>query len=159
MREIFQIIIFFLIRGVIVPSFEDFGNFFFRDAVGVCKFLFPVIMLVGSIFGLLGTFIYKAYGRAADTRTLIIYGTISVCIGSYSNYVLVRRWNLEIDISDYVFIFFTDSVFVITQTVLFSIPPMELFAKITPKRVEGITLVTLMITLIRSSNSAVWSNT
>ena len=143
MREIFQIILFFLIRGVLVPSFEDFSYFFLLDVVGVSKLLFSVIMLVGSIFGLIGTFIYKAYGRAADTRTLIIYGTISVCIGSLLNYVLVRRWNLEIGISDYVFIFFTDSVVVITQTVLFSIPLMALFAKITPKRIEGTTYATL----------------
>ena len=143
MREIFQIILFFLIRGVLVPSFEDFSYFFLLDVVGVSKLLFSVIMLVGSIFGLIGTFIYKAYGRAADTRTLIIYGTLSVCIGSFLNYVLVRRWNLEIGISDYVFIFFTDSVVVITQTVLFSIPLMALFAKITPKRIEGTTYATL----------------
>ena len=143
MREIFQIIIFFLVRGVIVPTFEDFSYFFLLDVIGVSKLLFSVIMLVGSICGLIGTFIYKAYGRAADTRTLIIYGTLSVVVGAFLNYVLVRRWNIEMGISDYVFIFFTDSVVVITQTVLFQIPLMALFAKITPKRIEGTTYATL----------------
>lgn len=126
-----------------MPSFEDFSYFFLLDVIGVSKLLFSIIMLVGSICGLIGTFIYKAFGRAADTRTLVFYGTIAVCTGSFLNLVLVMRWNLEIGISDYVFIFFTDSVVMITQTVLFSIPLMALFAKITPKRIEGATYALL----------------
>lgn len=100
-------------------------------------------MLVAMICGLIGTIIYKAYGRATDTRLMVIYGTITVCIGSFLNLMLVKRWNLEIGISDYAFIFFTDILIGITQVVLFSIPLMALFAKITPKRIEGTTYALL----------------
>jgi Na+/melibiose symporter-like transporter len=126
-----------------VPSFEDFGYFFLLEVIGISKFMFSVIMLVGMVCGLIGTAIYKAFGRATDTRVMIIYATIAVCFGSFLNVVLVKRWNLEIGISDYALIFFTDVLVGISQVVLFSIPLMALFAKITPKRIEGTTYALL----------------
>ena len=40
-------------------------------------------------------------------------------------------------ISDYVFIIFSDVVFGALSTAFYTLPIMALFAKITPKRVEG----------------------
>ena len=49
MREIYQLILFFIIQGTINPRFEEFSYFFLMDVIGVTKFLFSVLVLVGMI--------------------------------------------------------------------------------------------------------------
>ena len=46
MREIYFIIIFFLIKGFIIPSFEDFTYYFLMDEIYVSKFVFALLVLV-----------------------------------------------------------------------------------------------------------------
>ena len=47
------------------------------------------------------------------------------------------RWNLSWGISDYFFLIFTDVVFGAISTAFGLLPIMALFAKITPRRIEG----------------------
>jgi len=47
------------------------------------------------------------------------------------------RWNLEAGIDDYVFLIFTDVVFGAIALSFGTLPILALFAKITPKRIEG----------------------
>ena len=47
------------------------------------------------------------------------------------------RWNLDIGISDYFFLIFTDIVFGALSMAFQLLPILALFAKITPKRIEG----------------------
>ena len=52
-------------------------------------------------------------------------------------FVFAKRWNLEIGISDYFFLIFTDSVFSTVSVILLNLPFLAYFAKVTPKKVEG----------------------
>merc|ERR1711918_228513 len=45
--------------------------------------------------------------------------------------------NLQVGMSDYMFLFLTDVVFSSIQIAFTTLPLMSLFAKITPKRIEG----------------------
>jgi uncharacterized membrane protein YeaQ/YmgE (transglycosylase-associated protein family) len=58
-------------------------------------------------------------------------------IGSFLNYCFAMRWNVAIGISDYFFLIFTDVVFGAISTAFGVLPIMALFAKITPRRIEG----------------------
>jgi len=51
--------------------------------------------------------------------------------------VFAKRWNLEMGISDYAFLIFTDVVFGAFALSFGTLPILALFAKITPKRIEG----------------------
>ena len=62
---------------------------------------------------------------------------VAVSIGAFLNYTFAKRWNLDIGIPDLVFLFFTDIVFNVLGTVLYSLPILALFAKITPAKIEG----------------------
>lgn len=79
------------------------------------------------------------------------------------DYSFAKRWNLEFDISDYVFLFFTDCVFECIHTLLYTLPIMALFAKITPKRIEGTTFAFLTGTMnfantVIAPGMGVWEN-
>ena len=117
------------------------------DVIGVTKFLFSVLVLVGMICQVIGALSYKAFFRAVDTRWMIFWANLLHVIGDLLNFVFAKRWNLEIGINDYVFLFVTDAVFSIIKVVLYSMPIMALFAKITPKKIEGSTFAALTGTM------------
>jgi hypothetical protein len=51
--------------------------------------------------------------------------------------MFAMRWNLAMGINDYVFIIFSDVVFGAISTSFGTLPILALFAKITPRRIEG----------------------
>ena len=53
------------------------------------------------------------------------------------------RWNLEVGISDIVFLLFTDVIFSILGVVFFALPVFSFIAKVTPPKVEGTVYATL----------------
>jgi hypothetical protein len=63
---------------------------------------------------------------------MIIYS-----IGKFFNFILAKRWNLEMGISDIFFIFFCDVVFKTLSTTFFALPTFSYFAKITPSKIEA----------------------
>ena len=63
---------------------------------------------------------------------MIIYST-----GKFFSFIFAKRWNLEMGISDIVFIFFCDVVFRTLSTTFFSLPIFSYFAKITPNKIEA----------------------
>lgn len=137
LREIYCVIIFFILKGVLNPSFEQFSYFFLLNVIGISKFMFALLVLIGQICHVIGALIYKAFCRDIDTRRMILYAMITGALGAFLNYVFAKRWNLSIGINDLVFLLFTDVVFSVVGTVLYSLPILALFAKITPAKIEG----------------------
>ena len=117
------------------------------NVIGVTKFFFSVLVLVGHLCSIVGALIYKAFFRSVDTRWMVFWATVVHVIGEFLNFVFAKRWNLEIGIDDIVFLFFTDIVFSALKTLLYTLPIMALFAKITPKRIEGTTFAFLTGTM------------
>ena len=68
---------------------------------------------------------------------MIIWAMAMSALGNFLNFTFAKRWNLEVDISDMAFLLFTDIVFNTLSTILYSLPLLSLFAKVTPPRVEG----------------------
>jgi len=134
MREIYQLLLFFILQAIICPTFEEFTYFFLMDVIGVSKFLFSIVVLTGQLCGVIGSLIYKACFRAVDTRWMIFWAVVFHIIGDFLNFVYAKRWNLEIGIPDLVFLFLTDSLFTCIRLVLYSIPIMALFARLRQRR-------------------------
>ena len=137
MREIFQILIFFLAKGFLTPTFEDFSYYFLLDVVEISKMTFAIIVLVSFLSTTIGATIYKAYCRAIETRTLIFFAIIINSTGLFFNFVLAKRWNLVLGISDIAFIFFSDVLFNTLSATFFAMPICSYFAKVTPKAIEA----------------------
>lgn len=146
-REIYFVILYFLIDGLTNPSFSDFGYFFMLNVIGLSKFMFAMITLVGSLCSMVGVVIYEAFLKEVEVRWLLFWSVIFSIIGGFFSYMLAMRWNLEIGISDLAFIYTTSVVFGALSTAFSTLPIMALFAKITPHRVEGTVFALLTGTL------------
>lgn len=86
---------------------------------------------------MIGALIYKAWCRNIDTRWMIFFAMCVGLVGAFLNLVFAKRWNLDIGIPDMAFLLFTDIVFSTVSTILYTLPILALFAKITPARIEG----------------------
>jgi len=137
MREIYFIVIFFIAQGFISPSFDDFSYFFLLNVIHISKFTFALLVLLGQICHIIGALIYKAWCRNVDTRWMIFFAMLVGILGAFLNFCFAKRWNLDWGVSDMFFLIFTDTVFSVVSVILFSLPILALFAKITPKRIEG----------------------
>lgn len=147
MREIYSIVIFFILYGLLNPSFEEFTYYFLLNEIKISKFIFSLLALLGQICHIIGALIYKAWCRNVDYRIMILCAMIVASLGAFLSYTFAMRWNLAIGIPDMAFLFFTDIVFSTINTILFSLPLLALFAKITPARIEGTTFAFLTGTL------------
>jgi len=68
---------------------------------------------------------------------MIFWGMVNNVVNAFMNYAFAMRWNLEWGIPDNVFLFVTDPVLSVLTTMLYVLPLMALFAKVTPARIEG----------------------
>jgi hypothetical protein len=163
MREIYFLVIFFLVKGVICPSFEEFSYFFLLNEIKISKFVFSLLILIGQICHIIGALIYKSYCRNTDTRWMIFFAMCVGIVSSFLSYAFAMRWNLEYGIPDLVFLMFTDVVFSVVGIILYTLPILALFAKITPPKIEGTIFAFLTGTMnlantIISPNMGAWVN-
>lgn len=110
-REIYMVVFYFLVDGVTNPSFSDYSYFFLMNVIGVSKFMFSIITLIGQLCGIIGVVIYEAFLKRAEVRIIILWNVAIGVFAAWLAYCFSMRWNLEVDINDYVFIIFTDTVF------------------------------------------------
>ena len=157
MKEIYFLVIFFIAKAIICPSFEEFSYFFLINEIGISKFIFALLVLVGQICHIIGALLYKAFFRNIDTRWMIFWALLVGVIGAFLNFVFAKRWNLEIGIPDMAFLFATDVIFSVISTILFSLPVLALFAKITPPRIEG-TIFAFLTGTMNFSNTIIAPN-
>ena len=143
MKEIYFLVIFLVVFHIIVPTFQEFTYFFLLDVIHISKFTFALLVLMAQLAILLGALFYRAFFRNIDTRVMIIWALITGAFGAFMNYTFAKRWNLEIDIDDMVFLLFTDVVFHTLSTLLMHLPLLAVFAKITPPKIEGTTFAFL----------------
>lgn len=143
MREIYFLVIFFVVKGILNPTFREFTYFFLLNVIGISKFMFALLELIASVCHILGAITYKAFFRTVDTRTMVLIAFITGSVGAFLNFVFAKRWNLDMGIPDIVFLLFTDVVFEALVTMLYTLPIIALFAKITPRNIEGTIFATL----------------
>jgi len=147
MREIYQVVIFFLSLALLNPAFSEFSYFFLLNVVGISKFMFSLLVLIGQICHVIGAVVYKAFCRNVDTRTMVFISLVTTTISNFLSFCFAKRWNLDWGIPDLVFLLTTDVVFGIISTLLYTLPIMALFAKITPAKIEGTTFAFLTGTM------------
>ena len=77
--EIYCIVIYFVLDGLTSPSFNDFTYFFLMNVVGVSKFMFAMISLLGQVVAVIGVLIFNAFLKMVETRTLLFWNvTINI---------------------------------------------------------------------------------
>lgn len=137
MPEIYLVIFFFILNGCISPDFGDFGYYFMLNVIHLSKFQYSMLGVVGQITGVFGTIYYEAYLKDVDVRTVLYWSTICSIVSSFSQYAFAMRWNVLLGVNDIVFILLTDTIFGVISLAMNTLPTLALFAKITPKKIEG----------------------
>lgn len=92
---------------------------------------------MSSVAKIFGTWYYKEYLKDVETRTILFWGTVLAVVSSGLSIAWVLRWNIAIGISDVAFILFTDVVIGPLGRATGTLPQLALFAKVTPKGIEG----------------------
>ena len=67
--------------------------------------------VIGQFTGILGTMYYEKSLKDFEVRTMIYWSTVISIISGFASYAFANRWNLDMHISDIVFIVFTDTIF------------------------------------------------
>lgn len=136
-KEIYCIVIYFILDGLTNPSFADFTYFFLMNVIGVSKFMFAMITLIGQVCQVIGVIVYEKFLKEVEVRWILFWNVIISIVGAFLAFSFAMRWNLAWGMSDYFFLIFTDVVFGAVQMAFSTLPILALFAKITPKRIEG----------------------
>lgn len=59
MPEIFLVIAFFVINGLISPDFGDFGYYFMLNVCNISKFQYSLLGIIGQFTGVFGVIFYQ----------------------------------------------------------------------------------------------------
>jgi MFS family permease len=119
--------------------------------------------VIGQFTGILGTMYYEKSLKDFEVRTMIYWSTVISIISGFASYAFANRWNLDMHISDIVFIVFTDTIFGVISQAMNLLPTLALFAKITPTKIEGtvfafLTGTTNLASTVISPLVGVWIN-
>ena len=140
MPEMYLVVLYFIFGGFLIPSFGDFDYYFLLDeerGPGISKFTYSLLGIIGQVTGIIGSFWYERNLKQVEVRTILFWGTLVSIVSSFCSYIFAMRWNLEVGISDMVFIILTNTVFGVVALAMNVLPTLSLFARITPKGIEG----------------------
>ena len=137
MKEITLLLGFLLLSSLFKPTFQDFQYFFLLDVIHISKFTFAILQLVAFMSALGGALIYKAYFKDIEIRSMITIGLLGNIFSAFLNFCFAKRWNLALGLNDHIFLFSTQIIQCFALQTFLILPIMVLFAKVTPKKIEG----------------------
>jgi len=95
--------------------------------------------LASQIVGFLATWFYQAVLSKWRFRSVLIFTTCLIGVGGVADFIIVKRLNLLIGISDHTFYFIGEAVFETAVGMLFWIPTSTLISKVCPQGMESAT--------------------
>ena len=163
MPEIYLVIMFFILNGLISPDFGDFSYYFMLNVVKLSKFQYSMLGVIGQVTSVFGSMFYEQNLKDIEVRTVLYWSTVCSIISSLSSYAFALRLNLAIGLPDVVFIVLTDTIFGVISLAMSVLPTLALFAKVTPKKIEGtvfafLTGTTNLANNVLSPMIGVWIN-
>lgn len=111
--QIYRAILFFLLNGLIVPSFGDFSYYFSINIVQFSKFTVSMLTLIGFITLLTGTMAYERWLKNYEVRKLLQWNLMIGTLGCFIQLIFATRLNLALGLSDLSFVIVSS---VITDT-------------------------------------------
>lgn len=119
--------------------------------------------VIGQFTGIFGTIFYEKQLKDMEVRKVMFWATVCSIVSSCSSYAFALRLNKLIGLNDIAFIILTDTVFGVMSLAMNTLPTLALFAKVTPKRIEGtifafLTGTTNLANSVISPMIGVWIN-
>ena len=102
-----------------------------------------MLSVIGFFCLFIGTVLFKVLFKEFEYRNLIVIEMIITIVFAPFSYLFILRINLDYGIPDLLLIIFTDVVSDIISQCFVMLPMAVMFAKITPKGIEGTTFALL----------------
>ena len=113
---IYRTIGYFLLCGLVVPSFSDINYYFVLNVVKFSKFTVSMLSIMGYVSLLGGVIMYNKWFKHREIRTLLKYSLYLGFISQILNLAFILRLNLNwLGINDVTYILCTTSL---TDTLL-----------------------------------------
>jgi folate/biopterin transporter len=126
----------FVIILMATPSYSDPFFYFLTNNLKFSATLLGQISFFSTLGTLIAIWIYKTFLKNTNFRKIILIGTLfSFCV-SFNSFILVKRLNLKIGISDFWFVLLSSSLLsMIGELIL--MPMLSLACLLCPKNLEG----------------------
>lgn len=92
---------------------------------------------IGKVTTILGVLFFKTYLKDIEVRRVFMLGCAFGICATWSQWLFALRLNVKLGIPDLVYIVLTDTIFGALGLAMGTLPMMAMFAKITPKKIEG----------------------
>lgn len=152
--EIYKVFFFILLRGITTPSFGDFWYYYLTNIRDFSQFTVGFLAVLGNISLLLGSIMYAKYFFKWEFRSILAISNFIVFMGGFLGAIFVLNLHQMIGLNDIAFFgiqaFFEDALVM----AFVDLPAMVLFAKVTPKHIEG-TVFAFLTGTINFSNGVI----
>ena len=119
------------------PSFGSFGYFFMLDVVGITKFAYSMLTVLGYFSLFVGTRLYDRFFKQLEYWRLIMCEGLVGLVLAPLTFIFVFRLNVAWGIPDMALIIFSDVVLEILSTCFVHLPMLIIMSKICPKHIEA----------------------
>lgn len=72
-KEIYFLIIYFILDGLTNPSFNDFTYFFYLKVIGISKFMYAMLTLFGQVSQVIGVIFFEKFLKNVEVRWLLFW--------------------------------------------------------------------------------------
>merc|ERR1711894_205329 len=107
------------------------------DVVQVSKFSYSMLTVLGYFCMIVGTNLFNTYLKEKEYRHLILMNAALSLIMAPIEMMYILRWNLDYGIPDLAILIFDETFSDILSQCFVFLPMQVIFAKITPKHIEG----------------------
>ena len=148
-RELTRSVIFFLLLGCLVPTFQDFFYYFQLEVVGFSKLTYALIGSLGFFYLICAMQLYNTYLKERETWIMMVVACFTNLFGSIGCILFVREIYFGLD--PLVFMVLTSTVTDLLQDSFQRLPGMVLFAKMIPSNIES-SMFAMLTGLMNLSN-------
>lgn len=134
---IYRTITYFLLGGLLVPSFADYGYYFYLNEVKFSEFTVSMLNIASYISLLAGILLYQRFFKHYEIRTMLTWSVYLIFLGHFTSLFFVLRLTTYFGINDVFYVTVTTCITDTLSLAFSQLPTLVLYAKITPVHIEA----------------------
>ena len=148
-RELRRSVIFFILLGCLVPTFQDFFYYYQLEVVGFSKLTYALLGSLGFLYLIVAMQLYNIYLKEKETTIMMVIACFTNLFGSIGCILFVKE--IYFGMNPLVFLILSSTVTDLLQDAFQRLPGMVLFAKMIPSNIES-SMFAMLTGLMNLSN-------